>query len=55
MDDWTDAFLKVALAWAAVAYGWFTLQHIATAAAIVYTLLQIYVLVRDKIVRKERS
>lgn len=49
--DSGPALLKLLLAWALTILGNITLQQVATALAIVYTAIQIYILVRDKIVR----
>ncbi|HET8695752.1 MAG TPA: hypothetical protein VFM33_13855 [Aquabacterium sp.] len=45
------ALLKLLLAWLGYAVGSITLQQIVLALTGVYTLLQIYLLVRDKIIR----
>lgn len=53
-DTATDigpAIWKVLVAWGLTIFGNVTLQQVATFLAIVYTLIQIYILVRDKIVR----
>lgn len=49
--DSGPALLKLLLAWALTILGNITLQQVATTLAIVYTAIQIYILVRDKIVR----
>jgi hypothetical protein len=50
--DTRAAWLKMALAWVLTTIGNVTLQHVATGLAIIYTVLQIYVLVRDRILRR---
>lgn len=47
------AGLKVALAWFGTFFGALTLQHWVLTATLIYTLLQIYLLVRDKVLRKK--
>ena len=47
------AWLKLSVAWVLTAIGGITLQQIATLLAIVYTALQIYLLVRDRMFRKQ--
>lgn len=49
--DAAPALYKLIVAWALTLFGNITLQQVATALAIVYTAIQIYILVRDKIVR----
>ena len=54
--DQTDtgaAVFKLFVAWCLTVFSNITLQHVATFCAIVYTLLQIYILVRDKIVSRK--
>jgi len=47
------AWFKLALAWFGALLGSITLQHIVLFATLVFTVLQIYVLIRDKILRRE--
>jgi hypothetical protein len=49
--DTRMAWLKMTVAWALTAIGGITLQQIATLLAIVYTALQIYLLVRDRLIQ----
>jgi hypothetical protein len=53
-DDTTPfaACLKVAAAWIGYLFGSITLQNLALAATLVYTVVQLYILIRDKIVRR---
>lgn len=50
-DAW-NAIIKVTIAWVLAGIGAITLQQIATVLAILYTSVQLYVLVRDKIIRR---
>ena len=47
------AWFKMALAWMLTGAGSVTLQQWVQIAALVYTLLQIYLLVRDRILRRK--
>ena len=42
------AMLRISLAWLAYSLGAITLQHIGVLVAIIFTVLQIIVLLRDK-------
>ena len=44
----TQALLRIALAWLVYFLGSITLQHIGVLMAIIFTFLQIIVLLRDK-------
>lgn len=46
------ASMKVMVAWVLTAIGGVTLQQIATVLAIVYTALQIFLLVRDRLIKR---
>lgn len=46
---------KVAVAWAGALIGTITLQQIVLALTAVYTVLQIYVVVRDKVMRRREA
>lgn len=46
------AWLKMVVAWVLTAIGGVTLQQIATVLAIVYTALQIFLLVRDRLIKR---
>lgn len=48
------AFFKVLIAWAGAIWGAVTMQEIVLFLTAIYTLVQIYVLVRDKIVRDRK-
>lgn len=50
-NDAAPAFFKVLIAWAGAIWGTVTMQEIVLFLTAIYTLVQIYVLVRDKIVR----
>lgn len=50
-NDTNAGLGKVALAWAMTLIGSITMQDVALFVAAVYSILQIYVLVRDKIVQ----
>ena len=50
-DSATPALIKVLIAWAGTAVGSITMQGIILALTGLYTGLQLYILVRDKIVR----
>lgn len=43
---------KVLVAWLGAAWGSLTMQDVVLALTAVYTLLQVYVLVRDRILRR---
>lgn len=49
MSDDESPWSKLALSWVGMAWGWFTLQHVVLLATFIYTVLQIYVLWRDKV------
>lgn len=50
--DVKAAWLKMTVAWVLTAIGGVTLERVATVLAIVYTSLQIYLLVRDRLIRR---
>lgn len=50
-DDTNAAFFKMAVAWAGAAFGSLTLQDYVLWATLIYTLVQIYLLVRDKVLK----
>jgi hypothetical protein len=54
-DSIIDAALKVLLAWGLTAWGWVTLQHLVLLASLAYSVLQSYVIVRDKLLKKEKA
>lgn len=49
-----NVLFKLTLVWSAVFAGW-TVTHWAALAALVYTVLQIVVLVRDKFIRDRKD
>ena len=50
------AFFKMALAWLGYVVGYITLQQVVLFLTGLYTALQIYLLVRDRIIRdKEKA
>lgn len=49
--DTAPALFKIVVAWALTIFGNVTLQQVATLLAIIYTSIQIYILIRDKIIR----
>ena len=53
-NDSAVAVIKMTVAWLLAAWGAITLQKLVLLATLVYTGLQIYVLVRDKVLRKEK-
>lgn len=50
-EEGATAMLKVLIAWLGTVLGSITLQQIVLTLTLIYTALQVYVLVRDKIVR----
>lgn len=48
------AMAKVSLAWIGALVGSITLQQIVLVLTAIYTAVQLYVLVRDKLIRKEK-
>lgn len=50
-DDTGPAFFKVLIAWLGTIWGSVGMQDVVLTLTAVYTVIQIYVLVRDKIVR----
>lgn len=58
-DPSTDPTLagmaKILLAWITTLFGVVTLQHLALLAATVYSVLQTYVLWRDKVASRKRE
>lgn len=54
-DDSRIPILKLLLIWVAAAVSSMTLQHVLMFITIVYTLVQLYVLVRDKIVNHKKD
>jgi hypothetical protein len=54
-DAYVDAVLKVLVAWSLTAWGWVTLQHLVLLASLAYSVLQSYVIVRDKLLKKEKA
>lgn len=53
-DDIT-ALVKLAIAWVGTVAATVTLQSTVMAATLIYTLINIYVLVRDKIIRNRKE
>jgi len=53
--DTNTAVLKVLVAWVGTVFGGITLSGLVLSLTAIYTALQIYILVRDKIVRKAAS
>ncbi|MFN7817790.1 MAG: hypothetical protein ACK5OQ_16295 [Burkholderiales bacterium] len=49
------AWLKLLGVWAAAVASSITLQHLLMFVTLVYTLLQVYILVRDKIIKKREQ
>jgi uncharacterized membrane protein len=49
------AWLKLIGVWIAALGSFITLQHLLMFATLIYTLLQVYVLVRDKIIKKREN
>ncbi len=50
--DTRMAWIKMFATWVLAAFGTVTLSTLVQLAALVFTLLQIYILVRDKIIRR---
>lgn len=50
-NDAAPAFFKVLIAWIGAIWGSVTMQEIVLFLTAVYTVIQIFILVRDKIVR----
>jgi len=46
--------LKVLIAWTGAVWGAITLQHVVLGLTAIYTAVQLYVLIRDKIIRDKR-
>ena len=58
VNDNTDLlpiWLKLIVVWAGTIFGSISLQQVVLAATLLYTLLQCYVLVRDKIVARGQA
>lgn len=53
-SDTAPAMLKILIAWLGTAWGAITMQDVVFALTAVYTVIQIYILVRDKIVRHRK-
>lgn len=49
------AWVKLLGVWAAAVASSITLQHLMMFVTLVYTLLQVYILVRDKIIKKREQ
>ena len=49
------AVLKLVVAWLGYVIGAITLQQVVLALTGLYTALQIYLLIRDRIIRKEKE
>jgi hypothetical protein len=54
-ESWADAVFKLLVAWSLTAWGWVTLQHLVLLASLAYSVLQSYVIVRDKLLKKEKA
>ena len=56
-QDTNMALLKLMVAWLGTMFGGITLSHLVLFATLIYTLLQTYVLVRDRVLirRKENK
>jgi hypothetical protein len=50
-DSIYQAAMKVSISWLGIFFGSITLQDVAIGMTIVYTAIQIYILIRDKIIR----
>lgn len=50
-----DSAARLAVAWLSMIFGQITLSRVALALTVVYTALQIYVLIRDKILQRKRD
>lgn len=55
MNEYIDAFKKLAVAWAGLFYSYLTLDRLAILLTIAYTSVNLFVLVRDKIIRDKRA
>lgn len=53
-NEAAPAFFKVLIAWAGAIWGAVTMQEIVLFLTAVYTVIQIFILVRDKIVRDRK-
>lgn len=53
-NEAAPAFFKVLIAWAGAIWGTVTMQEIVLFLTAVYTVIQIFILVRDKIVRDRK-
>lgn len=51
-QDLNVAFLKLAVIWVGTLFGGLTLSGLVLSLTAIYTCLQIYILVRDKICRR---
>lgn len=53
-NEAATAFFKVLIAWAGAIWGTVTMQEIVLFLTAVYTVIQIFILIRDKIVRDRK-
>lgn len=53
-NEAAPAFFKVLIAWAGAIWGTVTMQEVVLFLTAVYTVIQIFILVRDKIVRDRK-
>ena len=54
-QDTNMALLKVMVAWAGTMFGGITLSHLVLIATLIYTILQTYVLVRDRVLTHRKD
>lgn len=54
-NDTLEAILKVAISWIGAMWGVLTLQNLVLVLTAVYTAINLYVVVRDRIIRRERE
>jgi hypothetical protein len=53
-DSPTQPIMKLAIAWVATVTSSVTLQDVMIACTIIYTILQVYILLRDKVFKKRK-
>lgn len=51
MTEHIDTFKKLVVAWIGMVYGYVSLNQIAILLTIIYTSVNLYILIRDKVIR----
>lgn len=51
MTEHIDTFKKLLVAWIGMVYGYVTLDRVAIMLTIIYTSVNLYLLIRDKVIR----